>query len=62
MLSSTYGDASLCERTGRDWFLSFKSDYFYVEYRHGGGKKKIFKNSVLVTLLASRVKRKNNLK
>ena len=52
MLSSTYGEAVLSERTYREWFQRFKSDNFYVEGRHGGGKEKIFEDSELEALLA----------
>ena len=45
MLSSTYGEAVLSERTCRDWFHRFKSDDFYVKDRHGIGKEKILEDS-----------------
>ena len=52
MLSSTYSEAALSERTFREWFQHFKSGDFYVEDQHGGGKEKIFEDSKLETLLA----------
>ena len=52
MLSSTYGQAALSERTCREQFQRFKSSDFDVEDRHGSGKEKIFEDSVLETLLA----------
>ena len=35
MLSSTYGEAALNERTCREWFQRFWSGDFDVENRHG---------------------------
>ena len=52
MLSSTYGEAALSERTCRDWFQRFKSSDFDIEDRHGGGKQKIFEDSELQALLS----------
>ena len=52
MLSSTYGEAALSERTCREWFQRFKSGNFYVEDRHGGRKENIFEDSELEGLLA----------
>ena len=51
MLSSTYGDAALTERTCRECFQRFKSGDFDVKDRHGSGKKKIFEDSKLEALL-----------
>ena len=45
MLSSTYDEAALNERTCREWFQCFKSGDFDVEDRHGGGKENIFEDS-----------------
>ena len=42
MLSSTYGEVALSERTCREWFQCFKSDDFDVEDRNTGGKENIF--------------------
>ena len=52
MLSSTYGEIALTERTYREWFQRFKSGDFDAEDRHGGGKEKIFKESELEALLS----------
>ena len=52
MLSSTYGEAALSERTCRKWFQRFKIGDFYVEDRHGGGKEKIFEDSELEVIFA----------
>ena len=38
MLSSTYGDAALTERTCREGFQRFKSGDIDVKDRHGSGK------------------------
>ena len=52
MLSSSYGEAALSERTCREWFQRFKIGDFDVEDRHGTGKGKIFEDSELEALLA----------
>ena len=52
MVSSSYDEAALSERTCREWFQRFKSGDFDVENRHGGGKVKIFENFELEALLA----------
>ena len=52
MLSCTYDEAALSERTCCEWFPRFKSDDFEVEDRYGGGKKYIFEDSELEALLA----------
>ena len=51
MLSSTYGEAALSERTC-EWFQYFKSGDFDVHDRHDGGKEKIFEDSELEALIA----------
>ena len=52
MLSSTYGEAALSEKTCRDWFQHFKNGGFDVEDRHGGTKVKIFEDSEMEALFA----------
>ena len=52
MLSTTYGEAALKERTCHEWFQRFKRDDFDVEDWHGGGKENIFQDSELEALLA----------
>ena len=52
MLSGTYCEVALSERTSREWFQRFKSGYFDVEDQRGGGKDKIFEDSELDVLLA----------
>ena len=52
MLSSTYGEASLSERTCHEWFQRFKSGDLDAEDRHGGGKEKIFEDFELEASLA----------
>ena len=51
MLSNTYGEAVLSERTCCKWFQRFKSVDFDVEDRHGGGEEKIFEDLELEALL-----------
>ena len=53
MLSSTYDEAALSERTCRKWFQRFKSGNFDVEDRHGSGKEKFFEDYELEALLAN---------
>ena len=52
MLTRTYGEAALNERTFRKWFQLFKSGDFDVEDRHGDGKEKLVEDSELKALLA----------
>ena len=61
MLSSTYVEVALSERTCREWFQRFKSGDFNVENRHGGRKENIFKDSELEALLVkTRAKHEKN--
>ena len=53
MLSSTYGEVALSERTSRELFQRFKSGDFDVEDRHDSGKEEIFEDSELGALLAA---------
>ena len=57
MLSNTYGEAAISERTCQEWFQRFKNGDFDVEDRHGGGREKVFEDAELVN---TRVKRKKN--
>ena len=50
MLSETYGDAALSERTYREWFQRFKNGDFDFEDKHGGGREKTFKDEQLEAL------------
>ena len=52
MLLSTYGEATLSEKTCRAWFQRFKSVNFDAKERHGGGKETFFIDSELQELLA----------
>ena len=52
MLSSTYGETALSERTCGERFQRLKSGDFDVEDRHGCGKEKIFEDLKLEALLA----------
>jgi len=51
MLSNTYGEATISERTCHEWFQRFKNSDFDVEDRHSGGRKKIFEDAELEALL-----------
>ena len=51
MLSYTYGEAAIWERTCREWFQHFKNSDFGIKVRHGGGREKVFKDAELETLL-----------
>nr|QXJ78550.1 putative DD34D transposase [Kaburagia rhusicola] len=51
MLSDTYGEAVVSEKTCREWFQRFKNGDYDVEDRHGGGRKKIFEDAELEALL-----------
>ena len=51
MLSNTYGEAAISERTCREWFQRFKNGDFDVEDRHSGGRKKVFEDAELEGLL-----------
>ena len=52
MLSSSYGEDAISERTCREWFQRFKKGDFNVEDRHSGGREKVFEDSELETLLS----------
>ena len=51
MLSNTYGEAAISERTCREWFQRFKNGDFDVEDRHSGGREKVFGDTELEALL-----------
>ena len=50
MLSNTYGEAAISERTCREWFQRFKNGDFDVEDRHSGGRE-VFEDAELEALL-----------
>ena len=50
MLSNTYGEATISERTCCEWFQRFKNDDFDVEDRHSGGRE-VFEDAELEALL-----------
>jgi len=61
MLSNTYGEAVISERTCREWFQHFKNGDFDVEDRHSGGREKVFEDAELEAYLSkTRVKIKKN--
>ena len=47
MLSNTYGEAAISERTCREWFQRFNGDFD----RHSGGREKVFEDTKLEALL-----------
>ncbi|GFY06696.1 mariner Mos1 transposase [Trichonephila clavipes] len=49
MLSNTYGEAAISERTWREWFQLFKNGDFDVEDQHG--RQKVFEDTELEALL-----------
>ena len=51
MLSNTYGEAAISERTCREQFQRFKNGNFDVEDRHNGGREKVFEDAELEALL-----------
>ena len=51
MLSNTYGEAAISERTCREWFQRFKNGDFDVKDRHSGGREKVFEDAELEALL-----------
>lgn len=51
MIVDTYGEASISERTCREWFQRFKSGDFDVEDKERPGPVKKFEDADLVTLL-----------
>ena len=51
MLSYTYGQAAISERTCHEWFQRFKNGDFDVEDWHSGGREKVFEDAELEALL-----------
>jgi len=51
MLSNTYGEIAISERTCHEWFQRFKNGDFDIENRHGDGKEKAFKDAEFEALL-----------
>jgi len=51
MLSNTYSEAAINERTCREWFQRFKNSGFDVDDRHDGGREKVFEDAELEALL-----------
>ena len=49
MLSNTYGEAAISERTCREWFQRFKNGV--LTSKTGGGREKVFENAELEALL-----------
>jgi len=51
MLSNTYGEAAISERTCREWIQRFKNGDFDVEDRYSGGREKVFEDAELEAVL-----------
>jgi len=51
MLSNTYSEAAISEKTCREWFQRFKNGDFDVGDRHNGGREKVFEDAELEALL-----------
>jgi len=51
MLSNTYSEAAISERTCREWFQCFKNGDFDVEDQHSSGREKVFEDAKLEALL-----------
>ena len=52
MLSSTYGEDCISERTCREWFQRFRNGDFNMEDRHSGGREKVFEDAEFAELEA----------
>jgi len=50
MLSNTYGETTISERTCREWYQHFKNGDFDIEDRHGSGREKVSKDTELEAL------------
>ena len=51
MLSTTYGETTISERTCRYWYERFKNENFQVEDSHSGGRDKAFEDKEVEALL-----------
>ncbi|GFU31373.1 mariner Mos1 transposase [Trichonephila clavipes] len=51
MLSNTYGEAAISERTCREWFQRFKNGDFEVEDQQAVGREKVFEDAESEALL-----------
>ncbi|EGI67701.1 Mariner Mos1 transposase [Acromyrmex echinatior] len=51
MLSNTYDEVAISERTCGEWFQRFKNGDFDVEDRHSSGREKVFEDAELEALL-----------
>ena len=57
MLSNTYDEAAINERTYHEWFQRFKNGDFDIEDRHSGGREKVFEDAELEALQDSKIKK-----
>ncbi|GFV70070.1 mariner Mos1 transposase [Trichonephila clavipes] len=51
MLSNTYGETAISERTCLEWFQRFKNGDFEVEDQHDSGRDKVFEDAELEAVL-----------
>ncbi|EGI58374.1 Mariner Mos1 transposase [Acromyrmex echinatior] len=51
LLSNTYGEAPISERTYHEWFQRFKNGDFDVKDRYSDGREKVFEDAELEVLL-----------
>ena len=47
----TYGEATLSERSCREWFKKFKNGEFYIEDKERSGRPKVYEDAEFETLL-----------
>ena len=51
MLVEAYGEAALSERSCREWFQKFKNGEFDVEDKERSGRRKVYEDAELESLL-----------
>ena len=51
LLEETYGEATLSERSCREWFQRFKNGEFDIEDKERSGRPKVYKGTQLEALL-----------
>ena len=51
LLVETYGEATLRQRSCREWFQKFKNDEFDIEDKERSGRPKVYEDAKLEALL-----------
>ena len=51
LLSETYGEAALSERSCREWFQKFKNGEFDIKHKECSGRLKVYEDAELEALL-----------